>query len=121
MQIIKFTVVGALAALVHLASLWLIVNFLALDPVVANILAFFCAFTVSFSGQSLWTFNHKSHNHHAAFRYLIIQLLCSFLLNQALYTLLFLYTPLHYLVASFIVLITIPVITFTLSKYWAFR
>ena len=121
MQIIKFIVAGGLAALVHLSSLWLIVNFLALDPVIANALAFIGAFIVSFTGQSLWTFNHKSHDHNTALRYLMIQLFCSFILNQALYTLLVLYTPLHYMAASFIVLITIPVITFTLSKYWAFR
>ncbi|AMO57364.1 hypothetical protein GZ77_15715 [Endozoicomonas montiporae] len=121
MQIIKFTVVGAFAALVHLITLWLGVNFLALDPVIGNIIAFVFAFTASFCGQSLWTFNHKSHNPSAALRYLMVQLLCSFLLNQSFYTLLIVYTSLHYLVSSFIVLITIPVITFTLSKYWAFR
>ena len=121
MQIIKFIVVGALAALVHLSTLWFLVNLLDLFPLIANAIAFVLAFSVSFLGQSLWTFSHKSHNHKAMVRYLVIQLACSFVLNQGLYTLLIVYTSLHYLIASFMVLITIPLITFTLSKYWAFK
>ena len=101
MQIIKFAVVGGFAALVHLSVLWVLVNLLGVYPIAANAIAFVFAFVVSFLGQSLWTFNHKSHGHHAAIRYLLIQLLCSFVLNQGLYTLLIVYTALHYMVASF--------------------
>lgn len=97
------------------------VDQLSIDAVIANTIAFFVAFSVSYLGQSLWTFNHKQHNNSAAVRYLLIQLLCSYVLNQGLYTLLIVYTPLHYLIASFVVLATIPILTFTLSKYWAFK
>lgn len=121
MQIIKFVVVGILAALVHLSVLWLLVNLLGVFPLIANAIAFALAFSVSFLGQSLWTFSHKTHNHTAMIRYLVIQLTCSFVLNQGLYTVLIVYTSLNYLVASFMALATIPIITFTLSKYWAFK
>ncbi|MGI9276001.1 MAG: GtrA family protein [Endozoicomonas sp.] len=121
-QLIKFVIVGGLAASVHLGCLWLLVEQLSLPPIGANVLAFITAFTVSYTGQSLWTFDHKKHGHGSAIlRFLAVQLLCSFALNQGLYTLLLTYTALNYMLASFIVLITVPLATFTLSKYWAFK
>ncbi|KEQ19790.1 GtrA family protein [Endozoicomonas numazuensis] len=122
MQLIKFIVIGGSAAAVHLSALWLLVNLTQLNPLMANPAAFILAFIVSYLGHSLWTFNHKQHALRSSLvKFLLVQLICSFVLNQGLYTLLLNYTDLNYLVASFIVLATIPLITFTLSKYWAFK
>ena len=121
-QLVKFVVVGSVAAGVHLSVLYLVVNLIGITPIVGNTIAFSIAFLVSYTGQSLWTFNHKQHDHKsAAWRFLLIQLLCSFALNQGLFALLLTVTPLNYMVASFIVLITVPIATYTLSKYWAFK
>ena len=121
-QIIKFAVVGSIAALIHLSLLHLLVSTGSLQPLTANVAAFVVAFIASYTGQSLWTFNHRQHNHKsAALRFLITQLLCSFALNQGLYTLLLEFTSLNYLIASVIVLVTVPLATFSLSKYWAFK
>ncbi|WP_257280454.1 MULTISPECIES: GtrA family protein [unclassified Endozoicomonas] len=122
MRPIKFIVTGAAAAAVHLWVLWLLVDLTQLAPLLANPAAFILAFVVSYLGHSLWTFNHKQHVHrNALVKFLLVQLLCSFVLNQSLYTLLLTYTALNYLMASFIVLATIPLVTYTLSKYWAFK
>ena len=122
MQLIKFGVVGGSAAAVHLGGLWALVHQAGLATLLANALAFSVAFSVSYAGQSLWTFNHKQHDlKRSGLRFLIVQLFCSFFLNQGFYTLLISYTTLHYLLASFIVLTIVPVVTFTLSKYWAFK
>lgn len=121
-QLIKFVIVGSLAALVHLGVLHFAVEQLRWSPLAGNSLAFALAFVVSYSGQSLWTFNHKSHRHQGTLlRFLLTQLLCSFALNQGLYTLLLTWTRLDYLSASVIVLVSVPLATFTLSKYWAFK
>lgn len=121
-QIIKFVLVGSFAALIHLSLLHLLVSVGFLQPLMANVAAFIVAFIASYTGQSLWTFNHRQHNHKsAAVRFLVTQLLCSFALNQGLYTLLLEFTSLNYLIASVIVLITMPLVTFSLSKYWAFK
>ncbi|MRI33772.1 GtrA family protein [Endozoicomonas sp. OPT23] len=122
MQLIKFVVVGGSAAAVHLACLWALVQLAGFSEISSNALAFVVAFIVSYTGQSLWTFNHKQHDlKSSGLRFLIVQLFCSFVLNQGLYTLLISYTSLHYLLASFIVLASVPIVTFTLSKYWAFK
>ena len=121
-QIIKFALVGSVVALIHLSILHLMVNSDLLKPLMANAIAFIISFMVSYTGQSLWTFNHKQHNHKsAASRFLVTQLFCSFALNQGLYALLLEFTTLHYLLASVIVLVTVPLATFSLSKYWAFK
>ncbi len=121
-QIIKFVVVGSIAALIHLTILHLLVIHFLLTPLIANAIAFTVAFVVSYTGQSLWTFNHKKHSHKsAALRFLSTQLLCSFALNQGLYALLLRLTDLNYLLASVIALVTVPLATYSLSKYWAFK
>ncbi|WP_263322405.1 GtrA family protein [Endozoicomonas sp. Mp262] len=121
-QLIKFVIVGSLAAFVHLGVLRVMVGSLSLSPLMGNAIAFAIAFIVSYTGQSLWTFNHKQHQHQGTIlRFLVTQLLCSFALNQGLYALILKFTLLNYMVASFIVLITVPLVTFTLSKYWAFK
>ena len=121
-QLIKFIIVGSLAAFVHLGVLRTVVGYFSLTPLSGNAIAFAIAFIVSYTGQSLWTFNHKQHEHKgAALRFLATQLLCSFVLNQGLYALLLGLTSLNYMLASFIVLITVPLVTYTLSKYWAFK
>ena len=121
-QIVKFILVGSIAALIHLAILHCLVTSDFLQPLTANALAFMIAFIASYTGQSLWTFNHKQHNHKStALRFLATQLLCSFALNQGLYALILGFTALNYLVASVIVLVMVPLVTFSLSKYWAFK
>ncbi|MDB2384725.1 GtrA family protein [Endozoicomonas sp.] len=121
-QLIKFIIVGSLAAAVHLGVLRTAVGYFTLTPLFGNAVAFAIAFIVSYAGQSLWTFNHKQHEHKGTvLRFLTTQLLCSFALNQGLYALLLSMTPLNYMLASFIVLITVPLVTYTLSKYWAFK
>ena len=121
-QLIKFIMVGSSAALVHLGILHGLVSNQLLQPIPANVLAFFTAFVISYCGQSLWTFNHKQHNHKATtLRFLATQLFCSFALNQGLYTLLLTTTDLNYLLASLLVLTLVPLVTYSLSKYWAFK
>ncbi len=121
-QLTKFIIVGSTAAGVHLSILQVVVSVLAVNPLVGNVFAFSIAFIVSYTGQSLWTFNHKQHNHKGAlWRFLLTQLLCSFVLNQGMYTLLLTLTPLNYMIASLMVLISVPIVTYTISKYWAFK
>ncbi|WP_252176499.1 GtrA family protein [Endozoicomonas sp. 4G] len=122
MQPIKFIITGSAAAVVHLSTLWLLVDVAQAAPLLANPAAFILAFIVSYLGHAFWTFNHKHHALRSTLvKFLLVQLLCSFLLNQGLYTLLLTCTGLNYLIASFIVLATIPLVTYSLSKYWAFK
>lgn len=121
-QAIKFIIVGSLAAFVHLGILRLLVVYMVASPLQANVMAFAVAFVISYIGQRFWTFNHKKHNHKGSIlRFLTTQLLCGLALNQGFFAALLTFTQISYFLASFIVLITMPIVTYTLSKYWAFK
>lgn len=121
-QPIKFILIGSVAAFIHLTILHITVRYLDFTPLWGNAIAFIIAFMVSYIGHSFWTFNHKKHEYKGSLlRFLVTQLLCSFMLNQGGYALLLKFASLNYMLASFIVLITVPVVTYTLSKYWAFK
>ncbi|MET0091667.1 MAG: GtrA family protein, partial [Candidatus Thiodiazotropha sp.] len=87
---------------------------------VNNIFAFLIAFGVSYIGHSLWTFSHKKHQHNKTVARFLGVAVFSFALNEGGYYLLLEYTQMEYLFSLLIVLIIVPVITFILSKYWAF-
>ncbi|MET0027708.1 MAG: GtrA family protein [Candidatus Thiodiazotropha sp.] len=119
-EIVRFGIVGVAASLTHFVSVYLIVSVFGLQPILANIFAFLIAFGVSYIGHSLWTFSHKKHQHNKTVARFLGVAIFSFALNEGGYYLLLEYTQLEYLVSLLIVLIIVPVITFILSKYWAF-
>ena len=119
-QIYRFIIIGIAAASIHFLSVYIIVSTVDLIPIIANIFAFLIAFFVSYMGHSLWTFSHKEHEHHkAAVRYFGVAIFC-FALNESGYYLMLEFTDFNYLVSLFIVLMLVPIVTFLLSKHWAF-
>lgn len=121
-QLFRFGVVGSLAALVNMFVVWLLVEkVFFLPPLGANVFAFLIAFWVSYFGHSRLTFNHAKHDvGYAVPRFFLVAVL-SFLLNEGFYFLLLHFTSLPYLWALFLVLAIVPVFTFILSRFWAFR
>ena len=119
-QVMRFGVVGVSAMCVHMLVVTLLVP-AGLHPLLANIIAFLVAFQVSYFGHARWTFsvadpNSRKHK----LRFFIVAIL-SFLTNEMLYALLLTIFHLHYLVALFIVLAVVALLTFVLSRLWAFR
>jgi len=119
-ELVRFGVVGVAAMLVHLAavSLWLVPA--GQPPLIANIAAFFIAFTVSYLGHRHLTFRagHVAHSR-ALPRFFAVAIL-GFIVNEVLYFLLLRFTPLDYRIALFIVLGTVAAMTFVFGKLWAF-
>ena len=118
-ELFWFGVIGISALLVHFLLVTLLVP-LGLQPLVANVLAYLLAFQVSYWGHRLKTFEagHLSHRQTLPRFFAVASL--SFLLNEALYFLLLHFTPLDYRVALLIVLFAVAVVTFVLSRTWAF-
>lgn len=56
-RLIYFTGVGVCAAIVHLLIVFNLVNFLNLQPLLTNVIAFLIAFNVSYLGHKYFTFN----------------------------------------------------------------
>lgn len=120
-ELVIFLAVGAVAALVHLLSVWLLVYFDLLRPLQANIMGFLIAFNVSYIGHCRFTFNYKkklSVYHWTKFFSIAI---ASFLINQTAYFYALKWFGLHfYLPILMVILIAVAVFTFLFSKFWVF-
>lgn len=120
LQLMRFGVVGVLAMCVHLLVVALLVP-LGLVPLLANIVGFLVAFQVSYFGHARWTFNVSApNNKRHQIKFFSVAVL-GFLLNEASYSVLLQLLHMHYLLTLAIVLFGVAVVTFVLSKLWAFR
>lgn len=126
-EILKFMIMGSLAALVHGVILYLAVSLFNIYPAWANVVAFLCAFIASFFGHSWVTFHHniqrtnKGDNIKRLARWFGSSIL-GFALNQGLFMLgLGLYGERYYLLIWFVVTAIITVLSFLLGKLWAFK
>ena len=119
-QILRFIFVGGLAFVVHFSMVSIIVP-LGIPPLAANVAGFFTAFGVSYLGHRHWTFPSTSAARHAALVRFFLVAVSGFALNEALYWFLLTATVLDYKTALVIVLAAVAVVTFTVSKLWAFR
>jgi len=79
------------------------------------------AFQVSYWGHYVWTFGTFNIPHKSSMARFFTVAVLSFGLNECLYATLLWSTSVPYDVALFSVLIFISALTFTLSKFWAFR
>ena len=125
-ELFRFGVVGVLATIVHYIVAILSVEAAGLVPLVANVIAFGCAFPVSFVGHLNWTFRDQTDGHSAADRRhywgkffatalagLAVSQLVVFVLADAL--------DIYHRIAFAAALVLAPTTVFVLSKFWAFR
>lgn len=149
-QALWFLAVGASAALVHFLILISVVNFTAVSPAWANVVAFLIAFIVSFFGHFYLTFSqsnsstdkHSSNNDDyiknrrtsvnkapSSWRHSLPILLkwfasslLGFIANQSLFVLgLSWFGERYYIIIWLVVTGVITVMTFALGKLWAFK
>lgn len=115
----RFAVVGAGATATHLLVAWLLVTRVAVPPLFANGIAFFCAFGISFTGHYLWTFGSPGRLRRSLLRFLSVSLMAlvasSALLALAMYS-----ERLSGTTAVLATALIIPVITFAASRLWGF-
>ena len=120
-QPLQFACVGGCAAATHLGAVALLVHFLQMQPLVANVLAFLVAFVVSYHGHALLTFSRTgARGWRVAARYFAVASL-SFVGNELLYAAALRWLAWHYLASLAAVLLLVALATFVLSKFWAFR
>jgi putative flippase GtrA len=118
-ELFWFGVIGISALLTHFLLVALLVP-QGLQPLQANVLAYLLAFQVSYWGHRQKTFaaGHLAHRQTLP-RFFVVASL-SFLLNETLYFLLLHFTALDYRVALLLVLFAVALVTFVLSRHWAF-
>jgi putative flippase GtrA len=120
-QLLHFGGVGGAAAATHY-SVVLVLAALGMHPLLANVFAFLTAFQVSYFGHRHLTFADSAAGlpHRQTLPRFFAVASGSFLLNEALFWLLLRYTPLPYQVSLGIVMVVVAVVTFLLSRMFAF-
>lgn len=120
LQLCRFGMVGVMAAALHYWVVIALVEWCRLPALQANLFGFASAFGVSYWGHTHWTFAHQRMTFQSFLRFLRVALL-GFACNQLLFFLLLKYSALPYFIVLAIVLVIVAVMTYILSRYWAFH
>lgn len=120
-QIGWFVAVGCAAAATH----WLVavacVVMWQLPPLAANVVGWLAAFLVSFSGHYRLTFRRQRKSLAAACGRFFLVSAGGFLINELSYAWLLHFTDIPYDLLLAAILVAIALLTFILSRFWAFR
>lgn len=115
-----YAVVGAVATAVHFAVALGFARFLNFTPLGANACAFLAALATSYVGNAVITFGSPIRSRDAFLKYCAASLL-AFALNQLIVHLLTDRLGVPFVASLFVVLFTVPPVTFLLAKFWAFK
>lgn len=119
-KIIPFAIIGTCAAIVHLSIVMLLVHEFQFLPLAANVFGFLVAFQISYWGHRKWTFSETTVQHQVALPRLFLLQTFNFAANEFFFYIL-LSLNLPYPLALIIVLLILPFLTFTLSRFWVFK
>lgn len=121
-RLTRFSITGGSSTAVHFCTVMLLVASRLLTPIAANIIAFLIAFSVSYFGHSRWTFaDFKNNSNKRTLPKFFATAVFSFTLNESLFAYLIYVENMPYRIALLIVLASVSIVTFLISRYWAFR
>ncbi|CAM3106755.1 Putative flippase GtrA (transmembrane translocase of bactoprenol-linked glucose) [Paracoccus aminovorans] len=116
----RFALTGGVATLVHLAIAIMLIR-LGVAPLIGNAAAFATAFMVSFWGHHLFTFaGHGVDVQNSLSRFVIVAVL-GFIANESSLALLLKFAAVPAELALLVSTLIAAVLTFFLSRYWAFK
>jgi len=119
LQLSRFGVVGLAATLLHGVALFCWVELAGINPVVSNALAFLTAFIVSYLGHYHWTFG-SSADHVSSLSKFLLTALAGFFANIIIMALVTETFRLNYWIGFAIIVLTIPAMTYVISRWWVF-
>lgn len=118
-EVIAFGFVGGLATVTHYVCAIISNELLSIELYLANIIGYLCAVGVSFIGHSKLTFQQNMNQ--ALFRRFCIMSVATFALSELLLCYLESGLMLPTRIVMLIVVVTIPVISYLLNKFWVFQ
>jgi putative flippase GtrA len=117
---LRFAVIGVLAASVHFLSLWLMLAFTTLAPLLANMVAYSIALSLSFLGHFKWTFKCEQGAIKAFFKFILVSF-GAFSLNTCVLLAMLVMGWFAPLFAAFIAFLFGSAFMFLASRHWAFH
>lgn len=125
-ELFRFGVVGVAATVIHYILAVIAVEVIGLIPLIAHVIAFWCAFPVSFAGHMYWTFREQTEGHTPQHRTQYwLRFFTTALIGLAAGQLVVFVAAdvlsIHHRIAFAAALVLAPAVVFVLSKFWAFR
>ena len=116
----RFAVVGAIATAIHAAVFAIAIEFVHIEPVTANALAFVVALLTGYSLNRRWTFVAYGTEHARLWRYAIAALVVLALNSAIMFAVVHVahWSPYIGLGVS---IVLAPPVSFALNQYWVFR
>jgi len=118
-QVARFVFVGGIATAVHVVVAIFAIQKLKTSSLSANFLGYSVSVSVSYFLNSVWTFRVVSPRGGQFPKYVLISIV-GLLINQAITYLVTEIFHYSYYLAILLVISVVPIITYTLSKHWAF-
>lgn len=120
-EILRFGLVGLAATAMHYLILRLAVEHLEIPPSLANGMAFLCALSVTYLGQSLWVFQkHSQHSVGQMLRF-AISLVFGFFANIGIMAVSVNAFGLSYQNGFLLSLLLVPALSFMINRFWVFN
>ncbi len=119
-QISRFGVIGIAAMLCHGFSLWIWVETIEVQPVLANSYAFLMAFCVSYLGHYHWTFRSTDRHVESTIKFFVVAL-AGFVLNALIMYLITVIYGLSHWWGFLLIVVSIPLMTYLVGRYWVFH
>lgn len=120
-ELMRFGIVGLVATAVHFAILTLGVEHLSMPPTPANGLAFLCALSITYLGQSLWVFPERSRHGPAQMMRFAVSLGIGLLANMATMAAAVHVLGLGYQTGFVLGLVMVPALSFVINRFWVFK
>lgn len=118
-QLFFFGVIGVLATATHYAVALFSHEYLSISLYLANLAGYLCAVTVSYHGHGKITFQHAMGR--AVFIRFTVMSVTIILVSEVILVVLERYAETSHRLALLAVVLSIPVLSFFLSKLWVFR
>ncbi|MBA9086786.1 putative flippase GtrA [Fontibacillus solani] len=118
-QFFKYGLVGVIGTVTHTGILWLLTEQTGLNPLLSSILGYLLSLLISYYLNSILTFK-RSITLKFFIKYATVS---SFGLFVNI-TILFIFENIllmHYMIGQIISIVVVPILNFTLNKYWAFN
>lgn len=119
-QVIRFGLIGIGATVIHLAIGLMLIH-AGWSPLIANVVAFVFAFFVSFAGHFGYTFAGQSTDPASAFVRFIVVAVVGFSFNETVLAIMLQFDVMEKATAFVLSTLAAAIITFVLSRNWAFR
>jgi putative flippase GtrA len=117
---VRYGIVGLLASVPHFSISYYFERVLQVEPMIAHLYGFFVGLITAYTGHYFYSFN-DTEQHRKRFPKFVITALTALVLHETgVYVLVNIYELEYSTLVLPLLVFTVPLITFLMSKFWVF-